>query len=542
LSQFTRVFVPSTASSARGQADIIGPFVRFGTLSSACDRWTGSILIIVRSAAYPRAPLLIIQENANYGNSVVPISLPRMVEAVELDRIDDWVFYRYNVDIELAVRFEKSISYHILSADSITPTTLMNSPKPVDDLYVFHVPMANTAPHWMFFSCNGTQNAKLGEPLTDNMDMWKDVMRVHEAQPFHMMAGLGDQLYNDNCLEIPDVKAWMERLRYYGYGFQSTTEHNLNERQAEIMSESVVTDHLKNELMRFFFNQYVQSFTHQEVGRAMAQIPQVMIWDDHDIFDGYGSYYRYIQQAPMVKAIYSAARRFYYLFQHNSTETRLLKQLDNAEMFTNGRSFSFLKLLDPQTVLVGVDMRSERSVDRIVASDVWQQVMGKLKNDLLLSCKHVILITPVPIIWPSLNVAETALSSVASLNQRFHLQKIFASSSTYQTFMYPFGQAPQLLDDVQDQWSARSHTDERRYIVNLLQGFATERGIRVTFVAGDSHTAGIGRFRTIGSERLRQAVIVAGVADQAVFDPRTMYCITSSAIVNEPPPDSLIKS
>ena len=39
--------------------------------------------------------------------------------------------------------------------------------------------------------------------------------------------------------------------------------------------------------------------------------------------------------------------------------------------------------------------------------------------------------------------------------------------------------------------------EERRRLVDFLQGFARERGARVTFVSGDVHVAAIGCFRRV---------------------------------------------
>lgn len=46
------------------------------------------------------------------------------------------------------------------------------------------------------------------------------------------------------------------------------------------------------------------------------------MWDDHDIFDGWGSYPERLQLCPMFKGLFSVARRFYLLFQHHTTLPR----------------------------------------------------------------------------------------------------------------------------------------------------------------------------------------------------------------------------
>ena len=41
----------------------------------------------------------------------------------------------------------------------------------------------------------------------------------------------------------------------------------------------------------------------EHVSTAMSSIPNVMMWDDHDIFDGFGSYDKELQTCPVFKVI-----------------------------------------------------------------------------------------------------------------------------------------------------------------------------------------------------------------------------------------------
>lgn len=507
--------------------------------------WSGSILLVVRSNFHPDAPIIVVQENAFYGSTTVPISLPRQLIATRLDEESGYVFYRYNIEVKLAARFEKTLEYHVLQSGEFmpaVPNTEEARSRSLAELHKIHLPRAKQSLHWFFYSCSGTQRKKLDDDSPDDMTMWEDVRRVHETQPFNLMAGLGDQLYNDHVLMLPDVENWLKKVRRHGHTFQKVSQGELDNRKAEIMSDAFVTPELKRTFAQFYFQHYCESFTVPVVAKLMASIPQVMLWDDHDIFDGHGCFFPEVQLSPMIQAVYKASRRFYLLFQHHSTAERIQSRKDNPEMYNNTKSYSFLKTLDSQTALLGMDMRSERSVNQIISNEMWQKTITKLKTQLPSTCRQLLVISPVPIIWPSLHIAEASLSAIASIHRRFHLEKIFATNELYQTFMYPFGQAPELLDDLQDQWVSRVHIEERQMLINWFQNFSTERGIRVTFVSGDTHACGIGRFRSINSQQLRNTSppgnYMANV-DQALFDPRTMYCITSSAIINDPPPNSL---
>lgn len=51
-----------------------------------------------------------------------------------------------------------------------------------------------------------------------------------------------------------------------------------------------------------------------------------------------------------------------------------------------------------------------------------------------------------------------------------------------------------LLDDLDDHYTARQHKRERRQFIQRLQDFSASHSIRVTILGGDVHLAAIGRF------------------------------------------------
>lgn len=53
-----------------------------------------------------------------------------------------------------------------------------------------------------------------------------------------------------------------------------------------------------------------------------------MTWDDHDIFDGWGSYPDTLQNCPVFQGCYQAAKRFYLLFQQHTTAERACQETD----------------------------------------------------------------------------------------------------------------------------------------------------------------------------------------------------------------------
>jgi hypothetical protein len=85
-----------------------------------------------------------------------------------------------------------------------------------------------------------------------------------------------------------------------------------------------------------------------------------------------------------------------------------------------------------------------------------------------------------------------------------------------------------LLDDLDDHYTARTHKIERANLVHLLQGVSAEFSVRVTILGGDVHLAALGRFYS--NPKLNIPV---------EKDNRYMANVVSSAIVNKPPPQAV---
>ena len=50
------------------------------------------------------------------------------------------------------------------------------------------------------------------------------------------------------------------------------------------------TEKLRSECDQYYFDTYVKWYSTEPFASANGIIPQVNIWDDHDIIDGFGSY------------------------------------------------------------------------------------------------------------------------------------------------------------------------------------------------------------------------------------------------------------
>ena len=82
-----------------------------------------------------------------------------------------------------------------------------------------------------------------------------------------------------------------------------------------------------------------------------------------------------------------------------------------------------------------------------------------------------------------------------------------------------------LLDDLDDHYTARHHKNERRELILRLQELSRKFSIRITILGGDVHLAAVGRFYSNPDD-----------SSEPEHDPRYMANIISSAITNKPPP------
>jgi hypothetical protein len=62
-----------------------------------------------------------------------------------------------------------------------------------------------------------------------------------------------------------------------------------------------------------------------------------MTWDDHDIFDGYGSYPRRLQTCAVFRGLAGVARRFFLLFQQHTTVELAAEGGPHARQFVKTR-------------------------------------------------------------------------------------------------------------------------------------------------------------------------------------------------------------
>ncbi|KAI6036071.1 hypothetical protein BKA83DRAFT_104189 [Pisolithus microcarpus] len=355
--------------------------------------------------------------------------------------------------------------------------------------------------------------------------MWVDLLQKHSQEPFHVLVGGGDQLYCDSITREPEMQDWV-----HAQNGPSKLACPLTPEIAECID-------------RFYFNHYCTSFRHGAFARANSSIPMLNMcanqWWRLEI-DGFGSYPDELQSSPIFQAIGARGYYFYLLFQcfinpyidglddrpgHHPFKSLIL---GIQGPFVGLPSHSFLAPLGPNVHILMLDCRAERKKDRVCSDAQYRKVHDHIKQ-LPSSVEHLIVQIGIPIAYPRLVFLETALDS--KLNPLIALgRNRFLGLGG---LVNKFNAEAELLDDLNDHWTAKTHKKERNFFIQELQGIAKMKRLRITFLSGDVHCAAVGVFKTYTGGRGSVEVSPSG-------DFRYMINIVTSAIVNTPPPAAVI--
>jgi hypothetical protein len=539
----------SLASSSAVELEIIcGPLLNYKRMSNELTEspvWHGSVLIVTSPTQLQ--PDLLLRSAGAVGNQIAneDPSGARTFQAEKLYQDSRKVFWRFAIDLPIQSH-EARWEYSIAGTSSATPK-------------VFTVPSKTQSMRILFHSCNGfsigtDENAWSGPAL------WNDVLRSHNDQPFHVMVGGGDQIYNDNVRVTGPLKEW-------------TQISSLRRRRDYLFGEA-----LRAKCDQHYYENYVHWYSMEPFKSANCIIPQLNIWDDHDIIDGFGSYtdrfmrcavfrgiggvaHKYVTHILLSAALSNIdALRYYLLFQHHiappeSTFTSKEPNSDHGEVvdpiqpeipyvltetfedpmyivgpkpgpYVEERSRSIYCQLGARIAFAGLDARLERTRHQVNYPETYDLFFNRLDREFTANSnlKHLILLLGVPIAYPRLQWLENIFSSpiigpIRFLNKRFGLAGGFFNK---------FDGQVDLLDDLDDHYTARHHKKERKQLMLRLQSFSKKFSARVTILGGDVHLAAIGRFYSKPSLQI-----------PAEADWRYMPNIISSAITNKPPPQAV---
>ena len=417
----------------------------------------------------------------------------REVRAIRLHTERGFTFWRWSLEVELG-SIEHRVAYRINRGPALG----------------FWVPPRGQSMNIMFHSCNGFSLSVDSTKFSGPDPLWRDVLNRHQARPFHVMIGGGDQIYNDAATR--DTTLFREWLQEKNWEHKSSHPFSLE---------------MQEELESFYFHRYSMWFSQGLFAMANSQIPMVNMWDDHDIIDGFGSYPHHFMSTPVFTGLGAVAFKYYMLFQQQSVPAETFKDEPSWVLgaspgpYIAEHSRSIFVNLGRKVALLAVDCRTERMRDEILSLQSYDRLFERARSEIRKGeTKHLIVLLGVPIAYPRLNFLENILTSRA-----MDPIKAIGRTGMLGGFVNKFDGGVEILDDLDDHWTAKHHKAERNWFIQELQELAAEKSVRVTILGGDVHLGAVGQFYT--PKR-------ANVGKDC--DHRYMPNVISSAIVNTPPP------
>jgi hypothetical protein len=528
---------PSTDEIPHKVEILCGPLLNYRRMGNESGRqtWYGSVLVVCTPGR--RQPELTLSPAGPVDNTEgdVPVegSFPFISRGEKLYEDPGKAFWRFKIEVPFQ-QFESRWEYRIRGLDSDEE---LENKKPQN----FCIPSLDQSMRILFHSCNGfsvgTDTDSWAGPA-----LWNDVLRMHERKPFHVMIGGGDQIYNDGVRVDGPLRQW-------------TDIGNPHKRREYPFDEK-----MRQECDDYYYRNYVRWYNHAPFSNANGQIPQINIWDDHDIIDGFGSYTDHFMRCAVFRGIGGVAHKYYILFQHHIAPPRSTYttdapktvnvgpdgmtdpvQLNETFVMTNDsddpsyiigpkpgpyveeRSRSIYTQLGARLAFCGIDARTERTRHQINYPETYTKIFKRLTDEFSANknLKHLILLLGVPIAYPRLQWLENIFSSPIIAPIKFLNKRFGFGGALFNKFD---GQVD-LLDDLDDHYTAHQHKRERRELIHNLQSLSRSHGVRITILGGDVHLAAVGRFYSnpklgIPAER----------------DHRYMPNVISSAITNKPPP------
>ena len=344
------------------------------------------------------------------------------------------------------------------------------------------IPGIAQSPRISFFSCNGVQDPRKWTSQPEMEVLWERMRERHvkapaadgSGGPYHVLIGGGDQIYADSVwLKVPELEkldTWKKR------------------------EKAKASASLTRNLERHYGDLYAR-WHKSWFADLHSRVPGLYIWDDHDIFDGFGSYSDALQGCPVYQSIFAQARSAFSLFQlggGNPCGGPCVDPTGSHFMQT----FSFDESLD---ILI-LDLRAERTSKQVMSQAQWKAIGTYLSERAArtASAAHLLVVSSIPLVY---------------LN--------FSSAEAFADWL-PWRQ--DLEDDLRDQWESAAHQEERARLIMTLLDHAKATSTRVSVLSGDVHVGARARITST-----RPAHLLPGETESVIHQ------LTSSAIVYPAP-------
>lgn len=351
------------------------------------------------------------------------------------------------------------------------------------------MPKSPTSIAFGFYSCHDPISA---DGSYGAWPHFKEALRDSNAL---FVIGGGDQTYVDTNKknDFPDIWEWLKRNKF-------ELLKMYKDRDGSYDKEGLFKYML--DLYRWYYRVYWKVPPLLDV---YANYPQYMIWDDHEIMDGWGSltkterlnkiarFFRDDDQAAdemLIDLMWKAARKAYFEYEHSHNPKTSIS-ISNAKKCQWDYSFSVSKCN-----FFVLDMRGHHDVEKSSGSNDPYRLLGKEQMKRFIdwleeagksSSKALYVVSPVPVVhW------REKLVNLADIGT--------------------------VKDDFMDEWDHETNHQERKYLLEHVFDVSSRYRKPVLFLSGDVHCASAFSINDENNVKAR------------------VYQVTSSAISRKPAP------
>jgi phosphodiesterase/alkaline phosphatase D-like protein len=337
------------------------------------------------------------------------------------------------------------------------------------------LPQSTSSIKFAYASCNGLHKPPRARRP---MQMWTRLLDEALGDPdVHLALLGGDQVYADVIRE--------EWLREWEPDFDPA---QADASEAERFRESLA------ELPDRYQRLYRSFWRRPEIRTFMGHMPCLMTWDDHEIYDGWGSHGN--EALPAQQAFFNAAARAFDAFQFSLAPPKPLSDAALGER-EGHRAYTFML---GDVAFVVLDLRSKRNirsreVSAVLGDRQWRWLNHEFEAIKARKPKQIVLISSIPVVHMG--------AAVENLIPNTH----------------------EMHDDVLDHWSSRPNRNDQAKLLGRLFELRKDSGANVLILAGDVHVATVGDIRSSDPRFLREgereAIIYQGVSSSIAYESPT---------------------
>jgi len=346
------------------------------------------------------------------------------------------------------------------------------------------MPTTQASMSFGFYSCHMPYKKTIfGNTNLVNIEMWDyftEVLERHQNDDLRFVIGGGDQIYTDG----------VDSLNIWAF---------LNKVMRKEGGELLPT---KEDMLSWYRDIYRGYWGFPTLKKVFSSYPTYMIWDDHEIADGWGSHklkkgksdeldeivsnwkdknLSRDEVLTLLDTMFKAGEQVYNEYQH----------AHNPETSSKNR-YDYHYQVDKSAFYV-LDGRGSRNINR--ASN---RILGKSQFKRFKS-------------WlEELDPEETPYVFIVSAVPIVHLISVLANADDN-----VLADLANLQDDLRDGWEHSLHDKERRALLRALFD-AADRGLKISVLSGDVHTSAVFKLKDDDTESV-------------------IYQLTSSAITYNKP-------